>query len=92
MLFSQVFIHTFSYCYLLIESESELVEFCNFEDTESEEEDNKKEKDDKFNVGLYELIFYDLIFVTKNISSEDFLSVIHSEVTTPPPEPSLFLS
>ena len=91
MLIGQLWTNTVSYSYWMIDSESVLIELCNFGENESDD-DNKKQKLDKIKMDLYSLNTNNSSIITIILHLDDFLFLDHLEVTTPPPEPFLFLS
>lgn len=76
------------YCYLIINSESELIELSSFECTDLEEEDFKKEKGDKFRMN-FDVPKFDVLKSEHFLHLEDAPSIHHPEIATPPPEPFL---
>ncbi|NOY51541.1 MAG: hypothetical protein GXO88_13385 [Chlorobi bacterium] len=92
VLIGQFWTNTISYCYWLIDSKSELIELYGCDNNEPREEDDKKDKADKFLVDLDPTSFDDSEKVINNISFEYFPLRLYSEVTTPPPEHLLFHS
>lgn len=70
----------------ILESYSEVIELCSGEDKESNEEDNKKEKVDKYLLSL-NISDLDLLLTFKRSSHSVILEVNpHAEITTPPPQ------
>ena len=86
LLVGQLWVNVLSYCCWMIDSESERIELCSSVDNESEEEDNKKEKDDWYRADLHAPKFEISISVVKILHLECFPSNHHPEITTPPPE------
>lgn len=89
MLVGQIWATAVSCCYWLIGSESELIELCSSDEADTEEE-TKKDKNDKFQMSLYVPKTEVSASVIKVLHAEDYLSIHHPEITTPPPE--IFLS
>jgi hypothetical protein len=92
MLFGQLWVNTVSHCYWMMDSETELIELYGSEDTDSEKDDNNKEKDDKVRMDFFIPEFDILISTAKIIHSEKILSINHPDIITPPPELSFFMS
>ena len=91
LLIGQLWTNVGLYCNWFQDAPSEFMELCSSEDSESEEK-TKKEKDHKFKIELYASMFDVSIAALRFSHSVDFQSLEHPEITTPPPEPSLFLS
>ena len=72
----------------MLDSQSELIELCQSENGESEED--KKEKDFKPKLDVYISTFYVSTSTVRFSYSVDFQSLLDSEITTPPPK--FFLS
>ena len=87
MLVGQLLASTVSYCHWMIDANSELIELCNAEDSDPEEE-----KDDKLRVDLCFPKFDVSTSLAKNVLSKNFSPTPHPEITTPPPEFLFFLS
>ena len=75
----------------MFDAESEHIELCFSDDTESGEEGDKKEKDAKCWAHLYLPKFETSISPRIILHTEDFMFLHHPETATPPPEffPSL---
>jgi len=73
------------YCYLIINSESELIELSSFEGTDLEEEDFKKEKSDTFRMN-FDVPKFGVLKSEHFLHLEDVPSIHHPEIVTPPPE------
>lgn len=86
LLIGQFWANTVSHCHWMIDSESELIELCSSEDSETEEEIEKKEKNKKIDINITALQSNILIFAAIFSQLEDFKSVHYLENTTPPPE------
>lgn len=86
LLVCQVWVNVLSYSQWIVDHDSELIELLATEDGESEEKEDKKEKDDK--------LLIDLLALKKNCSEAvanlqhlEILPIIyHPERITPPPE------
>lgn len=89
LLVGQFWSTAISYCSWLLDLDKETIELCSCDDADSGE-DNKKEKEDKFRIGLYFPKFEISMSTIRVLHSEDFQSIHHPEITTPPPE--FFLS
>ena len=76
----------------MIDSETELIELHGSEDSESEKEDNNKEKDDKIPTNLFVRKFDNSLSILEILHSENNRSIDHSEIITPPPESFIFFS
>jgi len=80
-----------SYCYWIMDSQLDVIELNQSENSDSLE-DSKEEKDNKLKVELT-LSFIDDSVITKAFSSPIlFKSLLQSDITTPPPEHSIFIS
>lgn len=90
LLIGQLWTNAVSYRQWMIDSDLKLIELCCCDESESGEEDNKKEKADKYRMGLYTARFGIGQKVINILHSEGFRSLHHPEITTPPPE-SFFL-
>ncbi len=86
LLIGQLWVNIASHYYWLIDSESELIELCNFEDSESEEEEKKEEKDDKVRMNLQTSMYYYSSSLENVLHSKAFLSLHPPEISTPPPK------
>jgi len=86
LLIGQLSSNTLSYCYWLIDGDSELIELSTLEDSESEEEDKKEEKKDEIRFDFYKTAYDELIAICRNLQDKDFLSMHHPDVSTPPPK------
>jgi len=65
---------------------SVIIEFAGFEDSETEEEDNKKQKEDLYQTGTNAPQFNELASIQKVLHSVEIQWTHHSEIPTPPPE------
>lgn len=74
-------------------SKSELIKLCASENNELGEKVDKKEKEDEeeIRIDFYTPKFGVSTLQVNTLHSEDFASIYHPEITTPPPKPSLTL-
>ena len=84
LLVIQLWANVVSHCCWIADSESEFINIC-----DTEEEDNKKEKNDKYRVGLYALKFEPSTSQIISPHFEGLLSIFYREITTPPPKFSI---
>gem|GEM_PF-2026008 len=92
LVLGQLWANAATYCQWMMDSESELIELCNTDDSESEKEESKEEKDDKLTLELHDMrldIAQNKIVVFR---SEYLFSLHDPDVTTPPPESVLVIS
>ena len=73
-------------------SDSGFIELCGSDVNEPEGEENKKEKDDKLPIYLFDTGFHISEKTTCIFLSESYLTLRHSSITTPPPESTFFIS
>ena len=76
----------------MIDSETEHIELYGSEDSESEKENNNKEKDDKVPTNLLVPKFDNSLSILEIQHSENNGSIDHPEIITPPPESFIFIS
>ena len=83
LLVGQLWVNVASHCHWFSDSKSDMIEFCDYEGEESEEE----EKDDKIGVELFALKIDATSASVKILSPEDFPPINPTEsIPHPPPE------
>jgi len=86
LIFGQLWANAATFCQWMVDPDSELIELCNMDDTESEKEESKEEKNDKLTIDMDDM----RLDIPQNIlvllHSEDLFSVHDPDVNTPPPE------
>ena len=91
LLVGQLWSNVASLSHWVMDSEFELIELCDLEESESEEKEfDEKKKGDKFRDNLFVLEFNISASLMKISLSKDFSSIHQSKPPTPPPE--FFLS
>ncbi len=88
-LIGQLWVSTVNYCYWMIDSDTEFVELNTSEDSESEEENEVKDKSRTNSFPLKSIVY---IFNVNSFCFENFKSLHHPDVTTPPPKFFIFSS
>ena len=87
----QLWANAAAYCQWMVDSESELIELCTTDDSESEKEESQEEKNDKLTIDMHDMrldIPHNTLVL---LHSEDLFSLHEPDETTPPPEPILVL-
>lgn len=95
LLVAQLWANMASYCNWMPNPESDLIELCDLESDESEEEENKKERDDKLRIDLDTPKFDDTTTSIKNRIQTIFLLYSIQNLSFPHPNlsaPKVFLS
>ena len=87
----QLWANAATYCQWMVDSESQLIELCTTDDSESEKEESQEEKNDKLTIDMHDMRLNNPHNILVLLHSEDLYSLHEPEVTTPPPEPVLVL-
>lgn len=87
LLLSQLWTSTVPYCLWLSDNNIEVIELCDFLDSDSEEEDKKDKKEKKIRTD-HQFLFFNYSNLTYNVYHLDklFLLANHSKINIPPPK------